>query len=300
MMLLTSARAESDYSNVDIASLDEGLLWNSYMISPLIQFRSRLTDEERAEVDHSRMLTSVIRGFVKTLTIPLSSAPMRKGSSNVSSSLTVISRLSSRRAGTRFNSRGVDDDGNVANFVETETVFWSASGICFSYVQIRGSIPLFWESSSSLIPGQQKIQITRSAEATQPAFDKHFENLESTYGAVHIVNLLSATKTGEAELTERYRYHIAHSPLRQEGGKKEVPEQHLLRDTEFDFHAETKAGGYGGAGAIRPYLETSVDGFAYFMSEEVSEQGSDKGTRNTTVITRPIVVLQQEGVFRVK
>ncbi|MBN3289793.1 SYNJ1 protein, partial [Polypterus senegalus] len=34
----------------------------------------------------------------------------------------VISRLSCERAGTRFNVRGTDDNGNVANFVETEQV----------------------------------------------------------------------------------------------------------------------------------------------------------------------------------
>ena len=31
-------------------------------------------------------------------------------------------RLSCERAGTRFNVRGVNDDGAVANFVETEQV----------------------------------------------------------------------------------------------------------------------------------------------------------------------------------
>ena len=34
----------------------------------------------------------------------------------------LISRLSCERAGTRFNVRGVNDDGHVANFVETEQV----------------------------------------------------------------------------------------------------------------------------------------------------------------------------------
>jgi len=34
----------------------------------------------------------------------------------------VISRLSCNRVGTRYNVRGVDDDGHVANFVETEQV----------------------------------------------------------------------------------------------------------------------------------------------------------------------------------
>lgn len=32
--------------------------------------------------------------------------------------LSVISKLSCQRAGTRFNSRGIDDNGHVANFVE--------------------------------------------------------------------------------------------------------------------------------------------------------------------------------------
>ncbi len=269
------------------------------MVNPLLQFRTRLTDNERRELDQSRMLTSVIRGFVKSLTIPPSSAPLRRvGSSNLPSTLTVISRLSSRRAGTRFNSRGIDDDGNVANFVETETIFWSPSGVCFSYVQIRGSVPVFWESTTSLLPGQQKIQITRSSEATQPAFDKHFERLALTYGAVHIVNLLSASKPGEVELTQKFRYHTQKSPLRQGGGKNETSEHHLLRQTEFDFHAETRgAGGYEGARAIRPYLETSADGFAYFMSEEVTEK-LGKGSERE-VLRRPVLVLQQEGVFRV-
>ena len=267
------------------------------MIGPLLQFRSRLTEVERKALDHSRMLTSVVRGYAATLMIPPSSAPLRRIISSRSSTLTVISRLSSRRAGTRFNSRGLDDDGNVANFVETETIFWSPSGVCFSYIQVRGSIPIFWESSSSLLPGQQKIQITRSPEATQPAFDKHFEALEHVYGAVHIVNLLSASKPGEAELTERYRYHISHSSLRKGRGENEVSEHDLLRETEFDFHEWTKGvGGYEGARAIRPYLEASAEGFVYFMSEDISDSAR---AAEKNAITKPEAVMQQSGVFRV-
>ncbi|KIV94533.1 hypothetical protein PV10_02289 [Exophiala mesophila] len=283
-------------STLDITSLDEGLLWNSYMINPLLKFRSRLADHEQVALDHSRILTSVIRGFVKTLPIPSSSSPIRGSGHGLPTTLTVISRLSSRRAGTRFNSRGIDDNGNVANFVETETVFWSPTGLCFSYTQIRGSIPVFWESSSSLIPGQQKIQITRSPEATQPSFDKHFSNLERTYGAVHIVNLLSAFKPGEVELTERYRHHIARSPLRQ-SQEGELEEHHLMRETEFDFHERTKTIGYEGAKAIKPFLDDSAESFVYFLSEEIVDETVVHG--KTVKVRRPVVVMQQNGVFRV-
>ena len=267
------------------------------MIAPLLQFRTRLTEVERKALDHSRMLTSVVRGYAATMLIPPSSAPLRRTISGQPSTLTVISRLSSRRAGTRFNSRGLDDDGNVANFVETETIFWSPSGVCFSYIQVRGSVPIFWESSSSLLPGQQKIQITRSREATQPAFDKHFEALEHVYGAVHVINLLSTSRPAEVELTERYRYHISKSPLRQGKREDEDSEHNLLRETEFDFHERTKgASGYEGARAIRPYLENSAEGFVYFMSDDILDpnSSSEKQTRD-----RPLVVLQQSGIFRV-
>jgi hypothetical protein len=84
------------------------------MIRPLVKFRSELLDHEREELDASRILTSAIRGFVLTITIPMSSSPIRNSTTGLPSTLTLISRLSSRRAGTRFNSRGIDDDGNVS------------------------------------------------------------------------------------------------------------------------------------------------------------------------------------------
>jgi len=48
--------------------------------------------------------------------------------------------------GTRYNRRGIDDDGNVANYVETEQyISIKSSKEVFSYIQTRGSIPLYWQ-----------------------------------------------------------------------------------------------------------------------------------------------------------
>ena len=47
----------------------------------------------------------------------------------------VISRRCIFRAGTRFNVRGVDLQGNVANFVETEQIVISSENVC-SFVQV--------------------------------------------------------------------------------------------------------------------------------------------------------------------
>jgi hypothetical protein len=154
---------------------------------------------------------------------------------------------------------------------------------------------VFWEQAAGLIPGQQKITPTRSAEGTQPAFDKHFQELERDYGGVHVVNLLSETKPGEAELTNLFRYGIRHCSLNLPGEKISRDHQ-LLRETEFDFHAETKGpNGYEAASAIRRLIENSAEGFAYYLSEDiedVSEYSQDNPHRRT------VVILQQEGVFR--
>ena len=269
------------------------------MIDPLVKFRSRLTTNEKMDLDSSRILTSAIRGFVSTITIPTPSSPIKSVKTNRPSSLTLISRLSCRRAGTRFNSRGIDDEGNVANFVETETVLYHPSSLCFSYAQVRGSVPLFWEQAPGLLPGQQKIQITRSPEATQPAFDKHFESLEIDYGSVHILNLLSESKPGEAELTARYKYHVQSSPLNAAIDLSKTSESHnQLVESQFDFHAETRGpAGYEAASMVRQLIQRRADSFAYFLCEGNQRDGSSHPYRKGSGMASG-VILQQEGVFR--
>ena len=42
--------------------------------------------------------------------------------------VTLISRRHTARAGTRFQARGISEDGNVANFVETELIVKARNG----------------------------------------------------------------------------------------------------------------------------------------------------------------------------
>ena len=63
--------------------------------------------------------------------------------SNNENEVILISRKSNKHGGTRFNARGIDNAGNVANFVETEQLIYF-SGYCFSYVIIRGSAPIYF------------------------------------------------------------------------------------------------------------------------------------------------------------
>ena len=46
--------------------------------------------------------------------------------------------------GTRYKRRGIDLDGYVANYVETEQIIEVAGDHIVSFVQTRGSIPVYW------------------------------------------------------------------------------------------------------------------------------------------------------------
>lgn len=71
-----------------------------------------------------------------------------------------MSRRSRYRAGTRYFRRGIDHEGHVANFVETEQVLLvdqptsdggiDESSVQLSFVQIRGSMPFFWAEINTL------------------------------------------------------------------------------------------------------------------------------------------------------
>ena len=142
--------------------------------------------------------------------------------------MTIISKQSWKRAGTRYNTRGIDDNGNVANFVETEYIYYNPSkSSIFTFTQIRGSVPTFWEQDSSLM--NPKITLTRSTQATQPVFNKHFGDILQSYGVCHIVDLLSKTKSSEVQISQRYQQLYNHCDKKEE-----------IDYTAFDFHHETK------------------------------------------------------------
>lgn len=70
----------------------------------------------------------------------------------------LISRRSRYRAGTRYFRRGIDRHGHAANFVETEQIILAdrsgkGSGefnAHVSFVQVRGSVPLYWAEVNNL------------------------------------------------------------------------------------------------------------------------------------------------------
>uniref|UniRef100_A0A8C5A4R4 phosphoinositide 5-phosphatase n=1 Tax=Gadus morhua TaxID=8049 RepID=A0A8C5A4R4_GADMO len=140
----------------------------------------------------------------------------------------IISRLSSERAGTRFNVRGTNDDGQVANFVETEQVIFLDDKVS-SFIQIRGSIPLFWEQPGIQV-GSHRVKLSRGFEANAPAFERHFSALRKLYGKQVIINLLGS-KEGEHMLSKAFQSHLKAS---EHGG--------AVKMVNFDYHQMVKGG----------------------------------------------------------
>ena len=106
--------------------------------------------------------------------------------------ITVISRRSTKRAGLRYLRRGIDDQGYAANFVETEQLLsapnWDPATNTYSFVQVRGSIPLFFTQSPYSLKPSPVLQ--HSAEANFEAFRNHFRLMGKAYGPVQLVNLV--------------------------------------------------------------------------------------------------------------
>jgi len=83
----------------------------------------------------------------------------------------------------------VDDNGNVANFVETEQITIRSDGVINSFVQIRGSVPLYWQQLAAL-KYTARINFVADAQHNLHAINRHFVQLNELYGDVVVVNLI--------------------------------------------------------------------------------------------------------------
>jgi len=122
------------------------------------------------------------------------------------------------RAGTRLNVRGIDDDGNVSNFVEQEQIV-KINTMNYAFVSTRGSVPIFWSQGNNKNEGNlyEDVQITRSTEMTREAFQKHFQSMTDDYQFVQIIDLLKDKREREKKLTREYYRLFRESEFKQEG-----------------------------------------------------------------------------------
>ena len=132
----------------------------------------------------------------------------------------MIARRSRHFAGARFLKRGANDLGYVANDVETEQIVSEMQNTSFhapgnklysnpnytSYVQHRGSIPLFWTQENNAASPKPPIECTSPSKISDTTTDSfevnlidpffsaaalHFDHMFMRYGTpVIVLNLV--------------------------------------------------------------------------------------------------------------
>jgi hypothetical protein len=116
---------------------DARFLWNGQFLEDFVAVRESLPGLDE-------WVTPVINGFIECHRVDF-------GADAPAMDMIVISRRSRHRQGTRFYRRGIDTYNDVANFVETEELLLHPDGTLTSFVQVRGSIPVFWSQEPSLM-----------------------------------------------------------------------------------------------------------------------------------------------------
>lgn len=207
------------------------------------------------------------------------SAEIERRASEKQFDVTLISRRSVRRAGLRYLRRGVDEDGNVANAVETEQIL-SPSVVnqmaesqllpeqplskTYSFVQARGSIPLFWTQSPFSLKPVPVIQ--HSLELNYGALKNHFDGLRREYGSLQVVNLVekhgveSALGTQFERSVQRYNEDTNSTP-----GETTIPFEW------FDFHSACKGMKFENVSLLMGRLSKKIEQ----MGSTVEETGAD-------------------------
>ncbi|OAD73140.1 hypothetical protein PHYBLDRAFT_96484, partial [Phycomyces blakesleeanus NRRL 1555(-)] len=258
--LTKTVQARTSAASMGVHAFDDHFLWNRFLVSGLLDFRAKLDRKKQMDLDRGGFLVFAIRGYVGTEHVYADDEKLE---------LSVISKLSCKRAGTRFNSRGIDDNGHVANFVEA--ILYSDQA-CYSFTQVRGSVPVFWEQQGMQLVNH-KIQIARGPSATQPAVNRHFKELVDRYEAVSNVNLLSEREnTGESLLGNAYNTAVQ---------QLHMPEN-VVHMVNFDLHAECKGGNYENMSFLMQTIRKDLDSYGYFLMDPDDNQ----------------IVCTQKGVFR--
>nr|XP_014346507.1 PREDICTED: phosphatidylinositide phosphatase SAC2-like isoform X2 [Latimeria chalumnae] len=250
--ITNSVQRQQESQNKDLPlwkKVDDRFFWNKYMMQDLINLKDPRADG---------WIIPIILGFVQIEEIKFNPVGYLESNSNNLEKFTkdqqcskfliaLISRRSRHRAGMRYKRRGVDKNGNVANYVETEQIVYSNNNT-LSFVLVRGSIPVFWSQCGYHY--SPKPQLDHTEEETTKAFRAHFEEQLRIYSNQVIINLMDAGGTekviGDAYLRQVLLYN---SPD--------------LLYVAFDFHAYCHGMKFGNVQILLDGIEGIIKGLKW-------------------------------------
>ncbi|KAJ4357420.1 Phosphoinositide phosphatase sac1 [Didymosphaeria variabile] len=300
---------------------DDRFFWNRFVQSDLIDFRGGLTtgygqrhpSGQHPEVDS--FILPVMYGMMEIKNTSIKGTPL---------TFILITRRSRLRAGTRYFSRGIDENGNVSNFNETEQTIilndHASGGLggygsnqngaaggnagkevqVLAYVQTRGSVPVYWAEINTL-KYTPRLQV-RGVENALPAAKKHFAEQIRLYGDNWLVNLVNQ-KGREKNVKEAYEQmvdYLVNSPEENVEGDQITSEKfHVIEPQQakttydrihyvyFDFHNETKGLQWHRAKLLMDQLAPHVLKHGYFRGVDMpGDSGRVEVRRHQTAVVR--------------
>jgi len=228
---------------------DERFVWNLHLLRPLT-----------SNPELGRFALPILHGF-----IAIEEAFVKGESFHY----VLISRRSILRAGCRYYMRGIDEDGNAANYVETEQIVEFPSGQKNSFVQTRGSMPFFWNQYPNL-KYKPRPMIEGGQAAAAAGFHKHFDSQTFLYGRQILLNLVDQ-KGSEGRLEQTFASHAS-----------SLSSSHV-RYVAFDFHKECSK---------MRWHRLSI------LVDAVAEDQKTMGYFSVTPRQSPLPTQTQEGIFR--
>ncbi|GJJ73667.1 phosphatidylinositol 4-phosphatase [Entomortierella parvispora] len=246
---------------------DERFFWNMRLQSKFIDHSNHFHDQ-----DLSNFILPIVNGFAEIKTAEINKRTF---------TFALFSRRSRHRAGTRYFSRGIDAQGNVSNFNETEQIIVSDQShqshvptipgnfTMLSHVQTRGSIPIFWAQINN-IKYTPKLQIFDDPQ-TETAFRRHFETQKRYYGPQLVINLINK-KGYEGPMGAAFSKQIA------------ILGDPLIKYHHFDFHQECSKMRWQRVSLLLDYFRQDLVSQGYFKTE-ISKDG-----RQSTYLMQTSVV----------
>ncbi|KAI2638131.1 SacI homology domain-containing protein [Xylaria nigripes] len=229
-------------------------VWNNHLLQPALASLSNSFDWCRP----------IIHGYIDQAAISVYGRTAH---------ITIIGRRSRFFAGARFLKRGANDLGYVANDVETEQIVMESLTTSFhspgpklfanpqftSYVQHRGSIPLYWTQDNMGVTPKPPIELNL-VDPFYTAAALHFNNLFERYGSpIYVLNLVKARERTPRESKLLVEYTNAINYLNQF-----LPDEHKIIHKAWDMSRASKSRDQDVIGTLESIAESVVTRTGFF------------------------------------
>eukprot|EP00842_Homolaphlyctis_polyrhiza_P004648 jgi/Hompol1/5184/HPOL_001918-RA len=260
--------------------IDDRYYFNRYLQNPLID------NAMQNKADAAPWILKAIAGFVGSVDIELNSETTDQldsptftpttspiSSPNRIYTVVLVSRLNQRRVGTRYQSRGLDTNGNASNNVEMEQIIFNHDFLRYkaisSFVQIRGSAPAIWSQQVDMSYRPRMEISDLNSPGVWSSVKHHLIDLKNQYtaesiisgnkpdnGQVVCVNLLDDSGF-EAPLTQIY-----------ESAVSRLNDPKVVYDS-FPINKWCKNANYKSIDVLVDRLRLRLANNAWFVAEEI-------------------------------